>query len=415
MSAPATREWRRTYAAVFVANLITAIGMMSFLPFFPSIVAKLNVDDPGERMLWSGLAFGAAPLAAAVMGPIWGSIGDRFGHKWMLMRALLAISIFVGAMSFVRTPLELFLLRLCQGVFSGFVPPSIALVSVMTPHGKQGRVTGTLQAALPAGMILGPLLGSAVQAHFGILSIFTFVALLSTLSALVVAIFVREDPNVVDTIERFSPTSVLANTLADLRRILAKPRVRGAIVLLFAVQFGMGATQPQLQIFVEEIWTGDVARIEPLTAWLSSAFAAAGLITTTLWGRVGDRFGHPLVMALAALGVALVVGATAAASTYGILLALRVAAGCTQPGANVAAFGIAATETPDGARGGAFAAVFSARALAVSFGSMAGGAISAWIGLRFLFLASSASILVVLVLVRTSSFLGANAARSDGD
>ena len=161
-------SWRHTYWVVFVSNLITAVGMMSFLPFFPAILQDLGVVDPDARAAWSGVCFGAAPLAAAFMGPIWGSIGDRFGRKLMLVRALLAIAVFVGAMGLATSPWHLLFLRLGQGVFSGFVPPSITLVSVASPREIQGRVTGSLQAALPIGMILGPLAGNFIQAAHGL-------------------------------------------------------------------------------------------------------------------------------------------------------------------------------------------------------------------------------------------------------
>lgn len=122
--------WKRTYWVVYAANLIVALGMMSFLPFFPSFLEELGVHDRAAVQRWSGITFGAAPLAAAVMGPVWGSIGDRFSRKLMVLRSMLAITLFVGAMGFARTPWELLILRLLQGVFSGFVPPSVTLVSV---------------------------------------------------------------------------------------------------------------------------------------------------------------------------------------------------------------------------------------------------------------------------------------------
>ena len=34
--------WRRTYWTVWTANLVTAIGMMSFLPFFPSLLEEMG-------------------------------------------------------------------------------------------------------------------------------------------------------------------------------------------------------------------------------------------------------------------------------------------------------------------------------------------------------------------------------------
>ncbi len=72
--------WRRTYWSVWFANLTSALGMMSFLPFFPSIVEELGAADRGAVSLWSGLCFGAAPLMAGIMGPFWGAFGDRFGR-----------------------------------------------------------------------------------------------------------------------------------------------------------------------------------------------------------------------------------------------------------------------------------------------------------------------------------------------
>ncbi len=390
--------WRRTFWVVFISNLITAVGMMSFLPFFPAILRELGVDNLEERMVWSGVLFGAAPLAAAFMGPLWGSIGDRYGRKLMVVRALLAITVFVGAMGLAQNPWQLLALRLGQGIFSGFVPPSITLVSVLTPRERQGRVTGSLQAALPAGMITGPLVGALLQQNFGIQSIFVFVSCAAGASALLVALFAHEDPSLRTTIERFSPTSLLSGAAQDLRKLFANARIRRAVGLLFAVQVGMGATNPLLQLHVEDLWEGDPVRVESLTAWLFSSLAIAGLIATPLWGRAGDRVGHTRALAIAAASSALLLALHAAAPTYAWLFGARIAIGFATPGTHVGAFGVAALETGDESRGSAFGAVFGARALAVSLGAMGGGALSSILGIRGLFVAAGAAIVVLLVV-----------------
>ena len=74
-----------------MANLLAGIGMMSFLPFFPSLLEELGLSGRDEVAIWSGLIFGAAPLAATVASPLWGALGDRFGRKLMLVRSLLGI------------------------------------------------------------------------------------------------------------------------------------------------------------------------------------------------------------------------------------------------------------------------------------------------------------------------------------
>lgn len=116
--------WRRNLAVVFAANLLTSVGMMGFLPSFPSIVRSLGVTEEGAVEVWSGVLLAAAPLVAALLGPVWGAIGDRFGRKAMVLRALGGITLFTGAMSLVREPWQLLLLRLGQGVLSGYIPPS---------------------------------------------------------------------------------------------------------------------------------------------------------------------------------------------------------------------------------------------------------------------------------------------------
>jgi len=368
---------------------------MSFLPFFPAIVEGYGIEDEGLRAAWSGVLFGAAPLSAALMGPVWGSIGDRFGRKLMVVRALVAITVFVGLMYFATNPWQLLGLRLGQGVFSGFVPPSLTLVSVITPRALQGRVTGTLQTALPAGMISGPLIGAWIQSAYSIEAIFIFVATAAGAGAIVVLLFAKEDARLRSTLERFSPTSMLAGALRDLSSLWRNPALRFSISGLFCVQFALGTTNPILQLVVEDLWVGDPARVEALTALLFSALAVAAIFATPLWGRFGDRLGHRRTLFLTAGATFLLLGLHAAAWTYGILLGLRVLVGLTSPGANTAAFSLAATETRDEERGTALGAVFSARSLAISTGALLGGFLASVLGVRGLFL----TVGVVLALV----------------
>ncbi len=395
--------WNRTFWVVFVANLVTAIGMMSFLPFFPSFLEELGIEDRDELAAWTGVVFGAAPLAAAVMGPIWGSIGDRFGRKLMVLRSLLAITFFVGAMGFARTPWELLILRFGQGIFSGFVPPSITLVSIAAPKDRQGRVAGSLQSALAIGSIVGPLVGAFLQGEFGIRSVFTFVAVASGLSALSIGLFAEEEPGLRTTLERFSPTTVLGSTWRDLAIIFRAQGLRTAVLVLFLVQFGLGATNPLMELLVRDLWKGDPARIPHLTSLLFTAPAIAIVVATPLWGRFGDRVGHRRALLRSALGSAVAFVLHGLAPAYALLFGARLAIGATSAGSNAAAFGVAAVETRPENRGSAFGAVFSARALAVSLGAMVGGTLAAWIGIRGLFWVAGGTVGVALLIGRYSS------------
>ena len=108
--------WRRTFWVICFSNLVAGAAISSFLPFFPSLLEEVGLEDVHERALWSGILFGAAPLSAAVMGPLWGSIGDRYGRKLMVVRPLVGLSVFVGAMAWAHSVWQLLLLRIAQGV-----------------------------------------------------------------------------------------------------------------------------------------------------------------------------------------------------------------------------------------------------------------------------------------------------------
>lgn len=374
-------SWKRTYWAVWFANLVTAIGMMSILPFFPSHLEELGLTDPDDIAVWTGVIYGAAPLMAAFAGPIWGALGDRYGRRLMVVRSMFAITLFVGAMRWASSPWELLALRMAQGCFSGFLPPSLTLVSTLAPANAQGRIAGSLQSAMVWGAIIGPLFGEAVRDLVGVREVYTGVSILSGLAVVLVMVFAREDHS------KRQGTQRRASTLQQLRELRANPELRSAVSLLFWIQFGLGATNPQLELYVRELGS---SLIEPSTAALFSVLAAANLIALPRWGRYGDRHGHYDALRRCTLwsGAALLVHAIAPG--YEVLLLARVMIGVAAAGSGPLAFGVAAAATASDRRGGAFGVVFSARALAVAISAMAGGWLSSLVGVRGLFMLGAA-------------------------
>ena len=394
------RGWRRTFWVVFGSNLITAIGLSSFLPFFPTLLEELGMQDAHARAVWSGLLFGAAPLSAAFSGPLWGSIGDRYGRKLMVVRSLLGLALFVAPMAWARTAWQLLGLRLMQGVFSGYMAPSLTLVSVSAPSDRQGRVTAWIQTASTVGTIVGPVLGAALLAAGGVHSVFTVTSVAAVASAVFVWLLAVEDPSARASPGPFSPGAVLRTSWSDVLALLANRDLRQAMVLYAGVHFALGATSPQMEFFVEAVWRGEHARVEGLTATLFSTVAIAAIVATPVWGRLGDRVGHALALRIAGALSALSLLLHAFVPTYAWLFAVRLSFGLAAPGASAAAFGLAATETEREQRGAAMGAVFSARCFAVSAGSFLGGALTAALGLSGLFVAAGAVVALGLLVGR---------------
>lgn len=380
------QAWKRTYWTVWVANLVTSVGLMSFVPFFPAHLARMGMSERGEIEVWSGLLYGAAPLTAALAGPLWGALGDRLGRRLMTVRALLAITLFVGLMSLARSPGELLALRFAQGLFSGFVAPSLTLVSVLVPRERQGQVTGSLQTALAAGMILGPILGGELGPDLGLDRLFLVVAGMALTSALLVAFFAQEDA----TQRRhaggeLSPLSVLQGTARDVSEVLANKLLRGPLAVSFAVHFGQGATRALLLLYVTDLLPDGSAGAERWTGRLAASFALATLIAMPLWGRLGDRVGFRRALVACALLTSVTFGLQAGAPGLVALFAFHVAHGALAGGSSPLVFGLAATEVSVDRRGGALGVVVSSRTLAVALGAALAGVAAQLVGIRGLF------------------------------
>lgn len=424
-------HWKRTFWVVWAANLITSIGMMSFLPFFPSLLREMGVEDEGSVARWAGLCFAAAPLSATFSAPIWGALGDRFGRKVMVCRAMLAIAFFVGAMGFASSPGQLLALRFGQGMFSGFIPPSITLVSVSAPEDRQGRVAGDLSTALAVGGLCGPLLGGLLVSVLGSRqSVFFVVATLALTGALLVWFGAEEDTSKRqrgrgENGERERVSEVLRSMWRDIGDVFRSPALRSTVFVVFALQFGLGAVNPTLELYVEELFRGrnldgtvwewltgaakygDLSltdRAIALAASLSFAvMAIANLFSLPLWGRYGDAVGHSRALVHCALLGVVALLIQGAAPFFLALMVGRFILGVGMAGIGPLAFGLAAGQASADRRGGAFGVVFSARTFAVATGGMIGGWLYPHVGARGVMLMAGALLVGTLVVFRASA------------
>ncbi len=396
------QRWKRTFAAVWLANTITAIGMMAFLPFFASQLRALGLEDRDEIATWAGVLYGAAPLTAALASPFWGVLGDRFGRRVMVLRSLLAITVFVGAMAFATSPWQLLALRIAQGVFSGFVAPSITLVSVLAPPHMQSRTSGWLNTSMVVGAILGPVFGELLRAQLDIQAVYLAVSILAAVAAVLVFAFAYEDPTQRRTSigpGRSGWRGLVKATFGDLGLLRSNRSLRASVMLLFWLQFGLGATNPLLELHVADL-SSHFDWLTPSTSALFFSMSAANLIAMPLWGRYGDRRGAYAALKHCAVACGCALLLQAFASSFETLLVARVAFGAAMAGSAPLAFGVAAAESSAEQRGGAIGVVFGARAFAIAVASMLGGVLSAWLGVRGLFLVAGLILFTYLAVLR---------------
>jgi MFS family permease len=155
------RSSMRRIAVLMATVFVDMIGFLIVLPLLPFYGERFGATETTIGLLIATFAF--AQLTSA---PLWGRLSDRWGRRPVILGSLL-----VSAAAFVLFGLAdsvwlLFLSRLVQGVGGGTTGVVQAYVSDSMAPDQRTRGLGWLTAATSAGVMIGPLLGSAA-ASFG--------------------------------------------------------------------------------------------------------------------------------------------------------------------------------------------------------------------------------------------------------
>ncbi|MDH7568865.1 MAG: MFS transporter [Armatimonadota bacterium] len=378
--------WRRTLYVMWVADFIAVGGISLAIPFLPLYLKELGVTDDAAAQRWSGLIVSANFLCAAVMSPIWGSLSDRYGRKPMALRAIVGLSFSIGLMAFATRPEHLLILRLLQGAVGGFVSASVALVASAVPKEKLGATLGTLQTALTAGNVIGPLLGGRLADWFGYSHVFLITGGLCLVAAAVVALFVREEFTPVSAAERHG----LRDNLVLLRSL---PALHATFGVMFLTQVGFMVVQPVLPLLLRDL-AGSDHLLRTKVGFVFSMPGVAAVIAAPLWGRQGDRIGYRFTLALALLGAGLCYLPQALAHSIAALAAMRFALGLFSAGVSPSASSVVASSVEESRTASALALLATAQWTGNVCGPLMGGFLSAHLGIQPVFVITGVLLLL---------------------
>src|SRR5215207_11327717 len=161
-------------------------------PFIPLYIRELGAGNLADAAFWSGLVAGVAPLCAAIMGPFWGNLADRYGRKPMVLRALIFISVMQFLCAFVPSVEWLLGARILMGLFAGFTSMAMALAIAVSPRDRMAQTIGLVQAAQIAPAAIGPLVGGVISAAIGMRSTFMVTGVLLIIPSLMLGLLVNE-------------------------------------------------------------------------------------------------------------------------------------------------------------------------------------------------------------------------------
>lgn len=384
----APRNWRTLLIAICIAQATAIVGFDFTLPFIPLYLRHdLGVHGLGQVAIWAGLiGFGPA-LPATIFGPLWGKLADRFGYRFMLLRAMTCAAILLACMGLVGSPWLLLGLRMIQGALTGTVFSSQALVAAAAPEKETGRAMGLLQMSIFTGSTLGPIGGGAVSEIIGFRACYVGAGILLALATLVVFFFVWEPAR--QQVHRAS-----GDEAASLRSLLAIPALAAAFGLVLVSQLAGTSLFPILPLYVADLMH-TTANVSSATGWLLAASGLAGGAGSYVAGRYYRRLGLRRCVVIALAASALLLIPLGFVQDYLSLLLVR-CLGAFAFGGLVSLVGmLAATSSPPHAKGTAFGLMGAASSLGFGAGPLIGGAVAAAFGLRSVFVLAGLALALI--------------------
>jgi EmrB/QacA subfamily drug resistance transporter len=158
--APAQAEGRgwRAVAIVLVGAFMALLDTTIVNVALPAIRSGLHASPASLEWIVSGyaLAYGLVLVPA-------GRVGDRIGHKRQFIAGLALFTLASVACGLSRTPTEIIIARVVQGVGAGVFYPAISATIQLAFTGPlRSKAFGTLGAVIGVSTALGPVLGGLI-------------------------------------------------------------------------------------------------------------------------------------------------------------------------------------------------------------------------------------------------------------
>ncbi|MNF73430.1 Multidrug resistance protein MdtH [compost metagenome] len=310
-------------------------------------------------------------LAAMLLTPAWGRLGDRTGHKPMIIRALLALALCQGLAAITDDPWLLVAIRVMQGALAGFLAAAQAYALACCDSSRRGHTLARLQSATAVGSLIGPVLGGWLMDVSGF-ALLCYGATAICLLCALGSFFLPADKARASQKKTAAPVA------------LPKGWLSAILLVIVLIQAAKMIPQPFYALYV--------ANILHAPGWLIGATYAASAatlaISAPLWGRLFDRW-QPAYTLRVIEGVAwlcaLTLAATALANEWLGFLASRLVWGIWQGALLPVAYALIANTVCASQQGFALGLGNSAAKAGALLGTVLGGVGMGVIGLAHSF------------------------------
>ena len=377
--------WQRNLIVALLGSFTTIVAMTLLLPFLPLYVADLGVTDHAAVVQWSGIVFGATFLAAALVAPLWGKLGDIYGRKLMLVRASLGMAIAMSLMGLAENIWQLVALRLFAGLAGGYASGSMVLVATQTPKAKSAWALGLLSSGIMAGNLAGPLIGGLLPPVIGVRNTFFASGALIFLAFLATTFLIKEEK--ITAGKKTNRKSGGWNTIADKRPVIAM--LFTGMLLVFANM----SVEPIITVYVDQL-VSEPSQVTMIAGVVMSAAALGSILSATWLGKLADTIGHwPVITGALAIAAILLIPQAFVTSSWQ-LIALRFLMGIALGGLLPCITAVIRHSVPDNAAGSILGYSVSSQYVGQVAGPVLGGFVAGHIGMPAVFLGTCVLLVV---------------------
>ena len=385
--------WERNLYIMWLAQATSQMGFSFFFPFVPLFIQELGIKDPGQAALWSGIAGGASGFFMMLSGPVWGVLGDRYGRKMNVVRAMVGSAIVLGMTGIVTDVYQLVAMRMVLGLVSGTWVTVMALASSTAPRHRVPYSIGIVLSASFLGMTGGPVVGGLLADSIGYRATFIVTGALCAFAGLLVLLFVDERFQRPENQGKLGLQLVFGN-LAELGRSRSLVSV---MVVMVLVQLGASMLTPVLPVFVGILSASGTAAFNAGVAY--SVMGLTGAVSSLAISRLTRQVGMIPVLVVACLGGAVSYLPLLVVNSLSHLYVVAGLLGVFNGGLNTLSYALVGTSVSTDKQGTAYGVAQSASSLAWGAGPLAGGAVAGLWGVREVFLANAVTLVLNGLLV----------------
>jgi MFS family permease len=364
-----------------IGSFTTIVAMTLLLPFLPLYVEELGVRDHAAIVQWSGIAYGATFLTAALTAPLWGHLADLYGRKLMLIRASLGMAVAMSLIGMAHNVWELVGLRLLTGLLGGYASGSTILVATQTPRSRSGWALGMLASGIMAGNLAGPLIGGELPRLIGIRQTFWLAGGVIFLTFLATTFLIREQRR-----PPGSPRVKRRGTWAEIpdRRPVIAMLVTGMLLMLANMSI-----EPIITVYVSQL-VPDPEQVTRVSGIVMSVAALGSILSASRLGKLADRIGHWNVIIGGLIVSALLLIPQALVTAAWQLIVLRFLMGLALGGLLPCIASVLRHSVPSGVAGNILGYSTSSQYVGQVVGPLIGGFVGGQFGMRPVFLATCA-------------------------